>query len=81
VGDLERVREHLGTVQVPVENGALALVEAVRALDTMTIAVADLGLRRPSLDDVFLCLTGHIADEPRPDAPMLRRPRASMRGR
>jgi ABC-2 type transport system ATP-binding protein len=62
----------LGTVQVPVGEGSVALVEAVRALDTSRIAVADLGLRRPSLDDVFLSLTGHIADEPRPDAPMPR---------
>jgi ABC-2 type transport system ATP-binding protein len=62
----------LGTVQVPVREGALALVEAVRALDAAAIVVADLGLRRPSLDDVFLSLTGHIADEPRPDAPMPR---------
>jgi ABC-2 type transport system ATP-binding protein len=79
-GDLV-IDEHLGTVQVPVENGALALVEAVRALDTEEIVVDDLGLRRPSLDDVFLCLTGHIADEPRPDAPVTRRPPATMRGR
>jgi ABC-2 type transport system ATP-binding protein len=74
------VDDDLGTVQVPVAEGSAALVEAVRALDGEGVAVADLGLRRPSLDDVFLCLTGHIADE-RPDAPMPRRPRTSMRGR
>jgi len=60
----------LGTVQVPVREGTVALMEAVRAVDTAGVEVADLGLRRPSLDDVFLSLTGHIADEPRPDAPM-----------
>jgi ABC-2 type transport system ATP-binding protein len=59
----------LGSVLVPVHAGAAALVEAVRALDAARVEVADLGLRRPSLDDVFLSLTGHLAEEPRPDAP------------
>ncbi len=61
--------DELGTVQVPVQAGASALVEAVRALDAAGVAVADMGLRRPSLDDVFLSLTGHLAEEARPDAP------------
>ena len=65
----------LGIVLVPVQSGALALVDAVRALDAADVPVADLGLRRPSLDDVFLSLTGHLADEPRPDAPEPRRRR------
>jgi len=59
----------LGTVLVPVDAGAAALVDAVRALDAAEVEAADLGLRRPSLDDVFLTLTGHHAEEPRPDAP------------
>jgi ABC-2 type transport system ATP-binding protein len=59
----------LGTVLVPVQSGAAALVDAVRALDAAHVPVADLGLRRPSLDDVFLSLTGHLAEEARPDAP------------
>ena len=63
------VDEQLGSVQVPVSRGAEALVEAVRALDAEGIVVHDLGLRRPSLDDVFLSLTGHTADDERPDAP------------
>ncbi len=63
------VDEHLGTVQVPVAQGAAALVDVVRAVDAEGIVVEDLGLRRPSLDDVFLGLTGHLADDPRPDAP------------
>jgi ABC-2 type transport system ATP-binding protein len=64
------VDRELGTLQVPVGEGSVALVEAVRALDISRVAVADLGLRRPSLDDVFLSLTGHIAEDARPDAPM-----------
>jgi ABC-2 type transport system ATP-binding protein len=59
----------LGTVLVPVHAGAAALVDAVRALDAAGVEAADLGLRRPSLDDVFLTLTGRHAEEPRPDAP------------
>jgi ABC-2 type transport system ATP-binding protein len=68
----------LGTVLVPVQAGAAALVDAVRALDAAGVEAADLGLRRPSLDDVFLTLTGHHAEEPRPDAPE-RRPRRGRR--
>ena len=52
-----------GKVSVPVDNGVDALVEAVRRLDEQQITVADLGLRRPSLDDVFLALTGHTTGD------------------
>jgi ABC-2 type transport system ATP-binding protein len=63
------VNADLGTVQVPVSGGATVLTEAVRALDAKQLAVADLGLRRPSLDDVFLTLTGHTAESKRAEAP------------
>jgi ABC-2 type transport system ATP-binding protein len=43
--------------------GSDALVEAVRALDIAGITTRGLALRRPSLDDVFLVLTGHAAEE------------------
>jgi oleandomycin transport system ATP-binding protein len=44
-----------------------ALGQAVRRLDEEGIAVEDLSLRRPSLDEVFLAITGHLAeDEPDP---------------
>jgi ABC-2 type transport system ATP-binding protein len=63
----------LGSVLVPV-SGAAALIDAVRALDAAHVPVADIGLRRPSLDDVFLSLTGHVADErPEMAAPSARR--------
>ena len=62
------VDDELGSVRVPVASGAAALIDAVRALDAEHVPVADLGLRRPSLDDVFLSLTGHHAEEPRPEA-------------
>jgi oleandomycin transport system ATP-binding protein len=42
-----------------------ALGQAVRRLDEERIAIDDLSLRRPSLDEVFLTITGHLAeDEP-----------------
>jgi len=41
--------------------GPGVLAEAVRRLDAAGVAVADLALRRPSLDDVFLRLVGHTA--------------------
>jgi ABC-2 type transport system ATP-binding protein len=53
----------LGTVSLPVSQGAQSLVEAVRALDAAGVALADIALRRPSLDDVFLALTGHGTDD------------------
>jgi len=53
-----------GVVSVPVGGrGSDALVEAVRALDTAGVVTRGLALRRPSLDDVFLTLTGHAAEE------------------
>ncbi len=48
-------------VTVPVSGGVRALTEAVRQLDTTEVSLADIGVRRPTLDDVFLQLTGHVA--------------------
>jgi ABC-2 type transport system ATP-binding protein len=59
------VDRELGVVSAPVTTGADALVPAVRALDAELVPIADMGLRRPSLDDVFLSLTGHVAEETR----------------
>ncbi len=43
--------------------GSQVLVEVVRSLDVASVATAGLALRRPSLDDVFMSLTGHAAEE------------------
>jgi ABC-2 type transport system ATP-binding protein len=51
------------TVSAPVVNGSRDLMETLRALDEAKIHPLDIGLRRPSLDDVFLSLTGHVAKE------------------
>ncbi len=48
---------------VPVTQGAQRLAAIVRDLDAAQIALADLALRRPTLDDVFFALTGHAASE------------------
>ncbi len=50
-------------VSVPVAGGSMTLLAVVRALDEAQIPVVDVGLRRPSLDDVFLAITGHAAEE------------------
>ena len=47
----------------PVRGGAGVLVEALRRLDHQGIGVMDVALRRPTLDDVFLTLTGHAAED------------------
>jgi ABC-2 type transport system ATP-binding protein len=49
-----------GVVSVPVASGG-AIAEAVRALDHAGVAIEDIATRRPTLDDVFLELTGHAA--------------------
>ncbi|KAE8764998.1 ATP-binding cassette domain-containing protein [Georgenia thermotolerans] len=48
---------------VPTSGGTGALVEALHRLDDAGISVDDIGIRRPTLDDVFLTLTGHAADD------------------
>ena len=50
-------------VTVPVQDGASVLTDAVRLLDKARIKIEDLSLHRPSLDDVFLALTGRAAEE------------------
>ncbi len=47
------------TLTVPVSGGSRALVEALRSLDGVSVEVSDIGLRRPTLEDVFVQLPGH----------------------
>jgi ABC-2 type transport system ATP-binding protein len=58
------VDAHTRRLTVPAHGGAQRLVEVVRGLDEAGIAIDDIGLRRPTLDDVFLALTGHAAELP-----------------
>jgi ABC-2 type transport system ATP-binding protein len=57
------VDEHMRKVDVLVDGGTKALIEALRRLDTQNVIVQDIALHRPSLDDVFLSLTGHKSQE------------------
>ncbi|QNP70531.1 ATP-binding cassette domain-containing protein [Streptomyces roseirectus] len=57
------IEEHTRRLTVPVTGGAKLLAEIIRELDTRGIEIDDIGLRRPTLDDVFLSLTGHVAEE------------------
>jgi ABC-2 type transport system ATP-binding protein len=72
--DAQRLVEPLGqaaasidkerkSLTVAVSGGAAVLAEALRRLDGEHIELADVGLHRPTLDDVFLTLTGHVAEE------------------
>jgi ABC-2 type transport system ATP-binding protein len=51
------------TVRAPVRHRNGAIAEAVRRLDDANVPIADIALRRPTLDDVFINLTGHAAEE------------------
>jgi ABC-2 type transport system ATP-binding protein len=57
------VDEHTRRVTVPSDGGATRLAMVIREFDEAGIAIDDIGLRRPTLDDVFLSLTGHAAVE------------------
>jgi len=61
-GDAQ-VDESSGRVTVPVRGGAAVLTAAVRQLDSAGIVISDLSLHKPTLDDVFLALTGHAAED------------------
>ncbi|WP_328873500.1 ATP-binding cassette domain-containing protein [Streptomyces sp. NBC_00287] len=56
------IEEHMRKLTVPVTGGAKLLAEVIRELDTRGIEIDDIGLRRPTLDDVFMSLTGHAAE-------------------
>ncbi|MGV9663116.1 daunorubicin resistance protein DrrA family ABC transporter ATP-binding protein [Nocardia niigatensis] len=58
-----RLEPGLRRIIVPVEDGSQALVDAIGQLSKHDVKIQDVGLRRPSLDDVFLSLTGHQTEE------------------
>jgi ABC-2 type transport system ATP-binding protein len=47
---------------VAVQGGSAVLIDALRQLDAAGVVVKDVGIRRPTLDDVFMSLTGHAAE-------------------
>ncbi|MEU1087861.1 ATP-binding cassette domain-containing protein [Streptomyces sp. NPDC005576] len=60
-GEVTVVR-HTRKLTVPVTGGAKLLAEIIRDLDDRDVEIDDIGLRRPTLDDVFISLTGHATE-------------------
>jgi ABC-2 type transport system ATP-binding protein len=52
-----------GIVALPLRRHGGEIAEAVRRLDAAGVAIDDIAVRRPTLDDVFIALTGHAAEE------------------
>jgi ABC-2 type transport system ATP-binding protein len=61
VGEIQ-VDERSRALTAPISGGATVLTQALRDLDARGVVIQDVGLRRPTLDDVFLSLTGHVAE-------------------
>ena len=62
IGEILTDTDHRHII-VPVTQGSQILAAVVRDLDAEQIAMDDMSLRRPTLDDVFLALTGRAAEE------------------
>jgi ABC-2 type transport system ATP-binding protein len=56
-----QVDPEYGRLTLPAKAGPATLMATARRLDDSDITLEDLSLRRPSLDDVFMALTGHVA--------------------
>ncbi len=71
IGDLSDKPVNVeGTVlEMTVNNGPAVTADALRRIDAANISLSGLALREPSLDDVFLTLTGHKAETIEPEAP------------
>ncbi|GAB2599545.1 daunorubicin resistance protein DrrA family ABC transporter ATP-binding protein [Streptomyces capparidis] len=61
-GGAPSLDRHTRRITIPVSGGAKLLAEVIRELDSRGVEIDDIGLRRPTLDDVFLALTGHAAE-------------------
>jgi ABC-2 type transport system ATP-binding protein len=59
---LERPESVDGLVRMQIAGHQGAIAEAVRRLDNAGVAIDDIAVRRPTLDDVFIVLTGHAAE-------------------
>jgi ABC-2 type transport system ATP-binding protein len=72
-GAAPEVEPEARRVTVPVTGGAALLTDVVRALDVAGIVAADIALRQPTLDEVFLRLTGPAAEAASANAPLAAR--------
>ncbi|WP_016907782.1 daunorubicin resistance protein DrrA family ABC transporter ATP-binding protein [Streptomyces xiaopingdaonensis] len=57
------VQRQTRRLTVPVSGGTKLLAEVIRDLEAAAVEIDDIGLRRPTLDDVFISLTGHATAE------------------
>jgi ABC-2 type transport system ATP-binding protein len=57
------VEPHTRRVSAAANGGPRQLLDVVRELDDVNVTIDDIALHRPTLDDVFLTLTGHAAEE------------------
>lgn len=69
-GDIELEPGSETTLSAPIRAGGGVVPQAIRALDECGADVVDVEVRRPTLDDVFLSITGHRADETETDEVM-----------
>jgi len=60
-GGEDRVKQRSRTLSGPISGGPPVFRELLAAIEEAGVAVYDVGMRRPTLDDVFLALTGHVA--------------------
>ncbi|MHB1739079.1 MAG: ATP-binding cassette domain-containing protein [Actinomycetes bacterium] len=72
---------HTRHLEVPITGGSGVLIEALRRLDAVGVGVTDVGVRRPTLDDVFLALTGQAPVTVEDEAPVAAAPGRGRRGR
>ena len=68
----QHIDDHTREITVPISGGAPVLTAALRALDVAGVEISDVGLRRPTLDDVFLTLTGHRTEETKSESAEVR---------
>ena len=61
-----RIEEQDALVSIPVAKGVEALGSVMSELSAQNVEIVDIGLRRPTLDDVFMELTGHKTQEEQP---------------
>jgi ABC-2 type transport system ATP-binding protein len=62
---VDRARQR---ITLPAPNGAAMLAAALARLNDASLKIDDIGIRRPSLDEVFLALTGHPTADEKPSA-------------
>jgi ABC-2 type transport system ATP-binding protein len=66
----EEPKQEGNSLTIPAPNAAHTLTEVVRELDAVSVTPRDIALRKPTLNDVFLTLTGHKAEEEKAPSPV-----------